>query len=183
MINQRMYGLGSKRSSIREIFEYAKVRAGEIGAENVFDFSIGNPSVPAPEAVHETMRELLESTPSVQLHGYTSAQGDLSVRTRIAQNYQRRFSVALTADDLYMTCGAAASLTISLNALYEAGDEVIVFAPYFAEYKVFAEGAGMRLIVVKSDEKTMLPDFEALKKAITPHTKAVFHVSDNFYVV
>ena len=173
MWNKRAYGLGSKRSSIREIFEYAKKRAGEIGAEQVFDFSIGNPSVPAPKRVDETLKQLVDETPSVLLHGYTSAQGDFSVRQTIAQNYARRFSVPLTADDLYMTCGAAASLTVSLNALYEEGDEVIVFAPYFAEYKVFVEGAGAKLVVVRSNEETMLPDFEALKIAITAHTKAV----------
>ena len=179
MINEKMYGLGSKRSSIREIFEYAKVRAAEIGAENVFDFSIGNPSVPAPEAVNETIKKLVEETPSVALHGYTSAQGGKDVRDSIAANYKKRFGVELSGDDLYMTCGAAASLTITLNALYEAEDEVIVFAPYFAEYRVFVEGAGMKLVVLRSDEKTMLPDFETLKKAITPHTKAVLINSPN----
>ncbi len=179
MINEKMYGLGSKRSSIREIFEYAKVRAAEIGAENVFDFSIGNPSVPAPEAVNETIKKLVEETPSVALHGYTSAQGGKDVRDSIAANYKKRFGVELSGDDFYMTCGAAASLTITLNALYEAEDEVIVFAPYFAEYRVFVEGAGMKLVVLRSDEKTMLPDFETLKKAITPHTKAVLINSPN----
>ena len=179
MLNEKMYGLGSKRSSIREIFEYAKRRAVEIGAENVFDFSIGNPSVAAPECVHGTLEQLLKDTPSVALHGYTSAQGDASVRKTIADNYARRFGVPLAADDLYMTCGAAASLTITLNALYEDGDEVVVIAPYFAEYKVFTEGAGAKLVVAPSDEKTMLPDFTALAKAITPHTKAVIINSPN----
>ena len=179
MLNERMYGLGSKRSTIRELFEYAKARSAQIGAENVFDFSIGNPSVPAPEVVNETIKKLVTETPSVALHGYTSAQGDKAVRDKIAENYTRRFGVAISGDDLYMTCGAAASLTITLNALYEAGDEVIVFAPYFAEYRVFVEGAGMKLVVLRSDEKTMLPDFETLKKAITPHTKAVLINSPN----
>lgn len=179
MINQKMYGLGSKRSSIREIFEYAKTRAAEIGKENVFDFSIGNPSVPAPEAVNETIVKLVQETPSVALHGYTSAQGDKCVRDTIAANYTKRFGVAISGDDLYMTCGAAASLTITLNALYEKDDEVIVFAPYFAEYRVFVEGAGAKLVVVQSDEKTMFPDFKALEKAINPHTKAVLINSPN----
>lgn len=179
MINQKMYGLGSKRSSIREIFEYAKTRAAEIGKENVFDFSIGNPSVPAPEAVNETIVKLAQEMPSVALHGYTSAQGDKCVRDTIAANYTKRFGVAISGDDLYMTCGAAASLTITFNALYEKDDEVIVFAPYFAEYRVFVEGAGAKLVVVQSDEKTMFPDFKALEKAINPHTKAVLINSPN----
>ena len=179
MINERTYGLGSKRSSIREIFEYAKARAEVIGKENVHDFSIGNPSVPAPEVVHDTIKALIQDAPSVVLHGYTSAQGDKAVRDTIAGNYTRRFGVELTGDDLYMTCGAAASLTITLNALYESGDEFIVIAPYFAEYKVFIEGAGAKAVVVRSDEKTLLPDFDALKNAITPQTKGVLINSPN----
>ena len=179
MYNEKMYALGSKRSTIREIFEYAKVRASEIGAENVFDFSIGNPSVPAPEQVNETIRSLVERMPSVALHGYTSAQGDKGVRDTIAQNYTRRFSVPVSGDDLYMTCGAAASLTITLKALQEENDEFIVFAPFFPEYRVFVENAGAKLVVVQSSEKTMLPDFDALKKAITPNTKGVIINSPN----
>ena len=179
MLNEKMYGLGSKRSSIREIFEYAKTRATEIGAENVFDFSIGNPSVPAPNAVNETIEKLVKETPSVQLHGYTSAQGDKAVRDGIAANYSKRFGVAISGDDLYMTCGAAASLTVSLHALHEDGDEIFVFAPYFAEYKVFVEGSGAKLVVVPSNEKTMLPDFEALSKAINKNTKGVLINSPN----
>ena len=91
MVNEKMYGLGSKRSSIREIFEYAKTRSAEIGAENVFDFSIGNPSVPAPAIVNETIIRTVQEMPSVALHGYTSAQGDKSVRDTIAANYTKRF--------------------------------------------------------------------------------------------
>ena len=179
MYNEKMYTLGSKRSTIREIFEYAKVRASEIGAENVFDFSIGNPSVPAPNAVNESICRIVKEMPSVQLHGYTSAQGDKTVRDTIALNYSRRFGVAVSGDDLYMTCGAAASLTITLKALQEENDEFIVFAPFFPEYRVFVENAGARLVVVPSDEKTMLPDFTALKKAINPHTKGVLINSPN----
>lgn len=179
MYNERMYGLGSKRSTIREIFEYAKKRSAEIGAENVFDFSIGNPSVPAPDEVNAAIKRIVDETPSVALHGYTSAQGDKAVRDRIAENYARRFGVKLTGDDLYMTCGAAASLTITLGALTCAGDEFIVFAPFFPEYRVFVEGAGAKLTVLKSDEKTMLPDFEALERALNPRVKGVLVNSPN----
>ena len=179
MINQRMYALGSKRSTIREIFEYAKKRSAQIGAENVFDFSIGNPSVPAPDEVNDAIERIVGETPSVELHGYTSAQGDKAVRDKIAENYTRRFGVELSGDDLYMTCGAAASLTITLNALFCEGDEFIVFAPFFPEYRVFVEGAGAKLTVLKSDEKTMLPDFEALERALTPSVKGVLINSPN----
>ena len=179
MINEKMYGLGSKRSSIREIFEYAKKRGAEIGADKVFDFSIGNPSVPAPDAVNETISRLVKETPSVVLHGYTSAQGDKEVRDTIAENYTKRFGVALSGDDLYMTCGAAASLTITMKALVNGGDEILTFAPYFPEYKVFVENAGAKLTVLPSDEKTMLPDFDALSNALHPRVKGVLINSPN----
>ena len=179
MINEKMYELGSKRSTIREIFEYAKLRAGEIGAENVFDFSIGNPSVPAPKQVNESICRIVNEMPSVLLHGYTSAQGDNTVRAQIAEKYSKRFGVTLSGDDLYMTCGAAASLTITCKALVNDGEEIIVFAPFFPEYRVFVENTGAKLVVLSSDEKTMLPDFEALKNALNPRVKGVIINSPN----
>ncbi len=178
MLNQKMYELGSKRSVIREIFEYAKKRGEEIGRENVFDFSIGNPSVPAPEQVNQTIKQLVDETPSVALHGYTSAQGDKGVREQIAGNLRRRFGAQVSGDDLYMTCGAAASLTITFHALKEDGDEFITFAPYFTEYKVFVEGAGAKLVALSSD-KNLQPDFSALEQAITPRTKGLLINSPN----
>ena len=178
MYNERMYQLGSKRSTIREIFEYAKKRSEEIGAENVFDFSIGNPSVPAPAEVNEAICRIVQEMPSVALHGYTSAQGDKTVRDTIAKNYTRRFGVELSGDDLYMTCGAAASLTITFKALANAGDEFIVFAPYFPEYAVFVETSGAKLVVLPSDEN-MQPDFNALEKALNPNVKGLLINSPN----
>ncbi|MBQ8428537.1 MAG: pyridoxal phosphate-dependent aminotransferase [Clostridia bacterium] len=178
MYNERMYQLGSKRSSIREIFEYAKKRGAEIGAENVFDFSIGNPSVPAPKAVGEAMERIMKETDPVKLHEYTSAQGDKGVRDKIARNYARRFGVELSGDDLYMTCGAAASLTITFKALTCDKDEFLVFAPYFPEYSVFVANAGAKLTVLPSDEN-MQPDFEALKKALNPKVKGLLINSPN----
>ena len=179
MYNEEVYRLGSKRSAIREIFEYAKKRGAEIGEENVFDFSIGNPSVPAPDAVNEAIVRIVNETPAVALHGYTSAQGDKAVRDKIAANYTKRFGVAISGEDLYMTCGAAASLTITLRALTCEGDEFIVFAPYFPEYAVFAQGAGAKLKVVPSDPDTLLPDFQALEKALTAKVKGVLINSPN----
>ncbi len=179
MINEKMYQLGSKRSTIREIFEYAKTRAAEIGADKVFDFSIGNPSVPAPKQVNDAILRIVNEMPSVALHGYTSAQGDKAVRDTIAANYTRRFGVQLCGDDLYMTCGAAASLTITFKALANAGDEFITFAPFFPEYGVFVATSGATLTVLKSDPKTMQPDFAALEQAISPKTKGVLINSPN----
>lgn len=178
MINEKAMALGKKRSIIREIFEYAKVRGAEIGKENVFDFSIGNPSVPAPAVVNEEIKNIVNEMPSVALHGYTSAQGDFSVRKTIAEYLNSRFSCGMTADYLYMTVGAAASLTITLKALSNPGDEIITFAPYFTEYKVFAENAGAKLVAVGSDEEFQ-PDFSALEKALNSKTKAVLINSPN----
>ena len=179
MVNEKMYGLGSKRSSIREIFEYAKKRAGEIGADKVFDFSIGNPSVPAPKEVNEAICRIVNEMPSVALHGYTSAQGDKAVRDKIAENYVKRFHVQLSGDDLYMTVGAAASLTITFKALACDGDEFITFAPFFPEYNVFVATSGAKLTVLPSDPKTMQPDFQALEKALKKNVKGVLINSPN----
>ena len=179
MISEKMMGLGKKRSVIREIFEYSKVRKAEIGAENVFDFSIGNPSIPTPDAVTAAMKDLIETTDPVALHGYTSAQGDAGVRKAIADSIIKRFGAAASPDLLYMTCGAAASLTITLNALVCSGDEVILLAPFFPEYRVFAEKAGAKVTVVKCREGDFQIDADALEKAINPNTKAVIVNSPN----
>lgn len=178
-ISQKMLGLGKKSSVIREIFEYSKRRKAEIGAENVFDFSIGNPSVPAPDSVNETMKRLLTEGDPVMLHGYTAASGDPAVRQKLADAVNREFNAGARWDLIYMTCGAAASLTISLAAITEPGDEVIVFAPFFPEYRVFAEHAGAKLVPVMTDSKTFQLDFDALEKSITSHTKAVIINSPN----
>ncbi len=179
MVNEKAYALGSKRSVIRELFEYAKKRGAEIGVENVYDFSIGNPSVPAPEKVNAEICRLTQEMPSVELHGYTSAQGDKWVRDTIAKNMKTRFAFEMDGDLLYMTCGAAASLTITLNALtVEKGDEFLVFAPFFPEYRVFVEGAGAKLTVLPADQK-LQPDIGALKKALNPHVRGVIINSPN----
>ncbi|MBQ1936088.1 MAG: aminotransferase class I/II-fold pyridoxal phosphate-dependent enzyme, partial [Clostridia bacterium] len=173
IVSEKMYALGSKRSEIRELFEYGKKRIAEVGAENVFDFSIGNPSVPAPDCVKETLADLVLNGDPVSLHGYTSAQGDATVRQACADYIQKTHGCDATANDFYMTCGAAASLTISLSALAQEGDEVIILAPYFPEYKVFIAQAGMNCVEIKCRESDFQIDFDAFEKAITAHTKAV----------
>ena len=179
MVSKAMRELGRHRSVIRDIFEYGNRRKAQIGAENVFDFSLGNPNVPAPQIVTDTLRKLIAETPAAALHAYTSAAGDPQVRQAIAQYIQDTFGFAAQAKDLYMTVGAAASLTITLTALAEEGDEVIALAPYFPEYKVFAETAGAKFVVVNSAEGTFQLDAAALEGAITPHTKAVIINSPN----
>ena len=179
MISEKMLELGKKSSVIREIFEYGKKRKAEIGADNVFDFSLGNPSVPAPKKVTDVMNRLISETPAEVLHGYTSAPGDMNVRTAIAENIKEKFGVDANAGNIYMTCGAAASLTVTLNAVAEAGDEVIVLAPFFPEYRVFVEQAGAKLVTVSCKKDDLQIDFAALENAVTPNTKAIIVNSPN----
>ncbi len=179
MLNQKNVQLGNVRSSIRELFEYGKKLKAEIGEENVYDFSLGNPSVPAPKEVKDALSDLIQNGDPVLLHGYTSAQGDYKVRKIIADYINSRFALSLTADNIYMTCGAAASLAITLNAILNSGDEVITFAPFFPEYKVFCEHAGGKLVAVESEDGTFQIDFEKLEKALTDKTKAVIINSPN----
>lgn len=179
MINEKMLELGKKRSAIRELFEYGRMRKAQIGAHKVFDFSLGNPSIPAPKEVTEEMIRLLTTEDPVVLHGYTSAQGDASVRAAVAATESARAGVEISPDRVYMTCGAAASLTISLHALILPGDEVIVLAPYFPEYRVFAEKSGAVLREVRCLPDTFAIDFSALAAAITPKTKALILNSPN----
>lgn len=179
MYNKTMYELGSHRSVIRDLFEFGKKRAAEVGADKVYDFSLGNPNVPAPDGVKEAAERLLAMPDNTVLHGYTSAQGDAEVRKAVADNINARFGAGVSPDFIYMTCGAAASLTITLNALYEDGDEFILLAPFFPEYSVFVKAAGGTPVVVPFDEKTFAPDLSALEKAVTPRTKGVIVNSPN----
>ena len=179
MLNEKMYALGSRRSIIREIFEYCKTRASEIGADKVFDFSIGNPSVEPPKEIAEAIKDLVDNASPVLLHGYTSAQGDAGVREAIANEINERFGAGVGANNIYMTCGAAASLTISLRALLNEGEECVVFAPFFTEYRVFIENAGGRVVVSKPLEKTFQIDVCDFESKITEKTKAVIMNSPN----
>lgn len=179
MINEKMAALGKKPSVIRKIFEYSNKRKAEIGEENVFDFSLGNPSIPAPKEVTQTLKELVIDTDPVKLHGYTSAPGDLSVRKQISENIFKKFGFSCGFKDIYMTCGAAASLTVSLKALCISGDEVIVLSPYFPEYAVFIENANAKIKEVPLSTDTMHIDFNALESAINKRTKAIIINSPN----
>ena len=180
LVSEEMYELGSKRSAIRELFEYGKKRAEVVGAENVYDFSLGNPTVPAPDCVNETIRKLTEELNSIQLHGYTSAQGDLECRQATADYLNRTYGTHFQADNFYMTMGAAASLSICFKALTtERDDEFITIAPFFPEYRVFVESAGAKLVVIPPDTCNFQIDFDALEKSLTPHTKGVIINSPN----
>lgn len=177
--NNEMFGLGSKRSIIREIFEYSKVRGAEIGADKVYDFSLGNPSVEPPQEIKDTIIDLINNQNSVLLHGYTSAQGDFGVRKTISDDINAKFNLNLTPNHIYMTCGAAASLSICLKAVMNSGDECIVFAPFFTEYRVFVNNAGGKLVVSNPQEKTFQIDIKDFESKITPKTKAIIINSPN----
>lgn len=180
-INQEMTLLGKVRSVIRDTFEYGNKRAAEIGREHVFDFSLGNPNVPAPEALERELSRLLEKEDPVFLHGYTSAPGDPETRNAIACDLQERFGIRAGAEDIYLTCGAAAAVAVVCRALVNPGDgdEIIVIAPFFPEYRVFAEAAGATLTVVPPDTESFGILFPELERRISPHTKAIIVNSPN----
>ena len=177
MINEKMYALGSTRSKIRELFEYGKELSKKIGAENVFDYTLGNPSVPCPRKVTET---IVYEVQNPSIHGYTSAQGDFGARKAICDYNLSRYGFALSPDLTYLTCGAAAGLAITLRALISApSDKILTIAPFFPEYKVFTENAGGSLIFSKCDETSFDIDLTAFESAITPDVQAVIINSPN----
>ena len=178
--NEKMYDLGSRRSAIRELFEYGKQRAAIVGTENIYDFSLGNPTVPAPDCVDETIRRLTEELDCIRLHGYTSAQGDMETRTAIAEFLNKIHGTDFSANDFYITMGAAASLSIAFHALTTSKeDEFIAIAPFFPEYKVFVEAAGADLRVVPADTENFQIDFDALTEMINKNTKGIIINSPN----
>ena len=178
MVSERMLGLGTARSVIRELFEYGNQRKAEVGAENVFDFSLGNPSVPAPREVNEAIIRILQENPD-GIHCYTSAPGDIGARQRFADSLNRRFGENYGPDEFYITVGAAAALCCVLNGLSCPGDEFIVFAPFFPEYKVFIEGAGAKMVMVPPEIEGFQIDFEAFEQRISARTKGVIVNSPN----
>ncbi|MBR2045098.1 MAG: pyridoxal phosphate-dependent aminotransferase [Agathobacter sp.] len=178
--NKESYELGSKRSAIRELFEYGKQRVAIVGAENVYDFSLGNPTVPAPDCVDEIIRQLTEEMDCMKLHGYTSAQGDVETRTAIAEFLNQTHGTHFVADDFYITMGAAASLSIAFRALTTSKeDEFITIAPFFPEYKVFVEAAGASLKVVPADTENFQIDFGKLEEMLNGNTKGIIINSPN----
>lgn len=179
MINPTAYALGAARSCIRELFEYGRQQAALVGEENVFDFSLGNPSIPAPPQVEQAIREVLEEMEPLALHGYTPAAGDLEARKAISQDLNSRFGASSGPEDFFLGCGAAPELVSVLKALAVPGANVIAIAPYFPEYRPFAENAGLEFRVVPPD----IPDFqiplEPLAQAVDRNTQAVILNSPN----
>lgn len=172
MISEACYELGSKSSIIREIFSFGLKRKAEIGADKVYDFSLGNPSIPAPDSVKQAILELMEQ-PAEEIHAYSPAPGDAKVRKIIADSLNRRFGESFTEANIFMTCGAAASLNICFTAIANPGDEFVTFAPFFPEYRCWVEATGASLQVVQPHLPDFQIDFEAFEKVLNPKTKAV----------
>ena len=179
MVSEEMYVLGTKKSTIRTIFEFGQKRAAEVGAENVFDFSLGNPNVPAPDFIRDAAVDILMHGDPTEVHGYTIAPGKPTVREALAADLKRRFGMEVTGKNLFMTAGAAASVTITFKALTEPGDEFVTFAPFFPEYRVFVEACGGKLVVVPAKTDDFQIDLTALERVLTPQTKAVIVNSPN----
>lgn len=179
MLNETAYTLGSNRSCIRELFEYGRKQAAIVGPENVFDYSLGNPSIPSPPEVNQAIRDILTDTDSLALHGYTSAVGDYETRKAISDDLNRRYGAQTQPEDFFLGCGAAPELVSVFRALAVPGGEILVIAPYFPEYKPFAEESGLIFRVVPPD----LPDFQinlnAVEAMLTPHTQALILNSPN----
>ena len=179
MINKNMYALGANRSCIRELFEYGRQRAAIVGAENVFDYSLGNPSIPAPARVNEAIAAVIAEMPSLAVHGYTSAPGDLGLRQAVADDLNERYNAGVRANDLFIGCGAAPELVSVIRALAVENSEFIAVAPFFPEYRPFVESSGGRLVVVPADIPNFQIDFAALENALNANTQAIILNSPN----
>ncbi len=178
MINETMYNLGAEPNAIRELFGFGMQRKAVVGAENVFDYSIGNPSVPAPEKVRSTIIELAQGDP-VKLHEYTPAQGDPEVRRTVADYIRATFDVPAEANQVYMTTGASSAIAISLAAITNPGDEIIVISPYFPEYVTWAGTCGCEVVAVPAEAGSFQLDVPAIEDAVTEKTSAVIINSPN----
>ena len=173
MLNQTAYSLGANRSCIRDLFEYGRARAAVVGEENVFDYSLGNPSIPSPAAVDEAVRQILQDTPTLQIHGYTSAVGDAATRQAIADDLNRRYDAGCRGENFFLGCGAAPELVAVFTALAVPEGELLAIAPYFPEYKPFAQAAGLNFRVVPPDVPEFQIKLDAVEAMLTPHTQAV----------
>ena len=179
MYNQTAYELGSNRSCIRDLFEYGRARAAIVGEENVFDYSLGNPSIPAPQEVNDAIRDILNDTPSIAIHGYTSAIGDLATRKAIVDDLNARYGQNITPEELFIGSGAAPELCAVFQALATPGSKILAIAPYFPEYGPFVRGAGADFDVVPADVPGFQIDFAALTEKLTENTCALILNSPN----
>lgn len=179
MINSNAYALGANRSCIRDLFEYGRQRAAIVGEDHVYDFSLGNPSIPSPREVDQAVREILSDTDSLKIHSYTTAVGDYETRKAISEDLNSRYGVSTRPEDFFLGCGAAPELVAVFRALAIPGGEVLTVAPYFPEYKPFVQEAGLNFRVIPPDVPDFQISLEAVEKELNPHTQAVLINSPN----
>ena len=179
MISDKMKILVNNNSVIREMFEEGKKLAEIYGKENVYDFSLGNPNVPAPKEINDAIKEIVDNENSVVLHGYMSNSGYEDVRDAISKNINEKFETNFSKDNIIMTVGAASGLNIVLKSILNPGEEVIVFAPYFVEYRNYINNYDGKIVEVLSKEPTFEPDLDAFEKSITENTRAAIINSPN----
>ena len=173
MVSETMYALGSKRSCIRELFEYGLRQAKAVGKENVFDFSIGNPSIPSPPEVNEAFVSIVRDRDSLSVHGYTTAGGSDEARAAVAADLNARYDAHIKPQNLFFTCGAAPALIAAIRALAVEGAEIMAIAPYFAEYRPFVEANGPKFVAVPADREAFQIRFDELEARITSHTQGI----------
>nr|WP_325184930.1 pyridoxal phosphate-dependent aminotransferase [uncultured Oscillibacter sp.] len=173
MVSETMYTLGSRRSCIRELFEYGLKQAKIVGRENVYDFSIGNPSIPAPPEVNEAFVSIVQERDSLSVHGYTTAGGSDEARAAVAADLNARYDAKIRPQNLFLTCGAAPALIAAIRALAVEGAEIMTIAPYFAEYRPFVEANGPKFVVVPADREAFQIRFDELEARVTSHTQGI----------
>ena len=179
MYNKNAYEMGTNGCTIRELAAYGAARAQIVGEENVFNFTIGNPSLPAPREVTDTVRDILDNMDNLAIHSYTSATGDLRAREAIARDLNNRFGTDITAGELFLGCGASPELCAVFGALSMPGGEIIAIAPCFSEYEPFAQSAGCTLKVVAADVPNFQIRLDAVEEAMNPNTVALIINSPN----
>ena len=173
MISEHYKAMLSGKSVIRELSEYASARGKEIGYENVFDYSLGNPSVPVPKHFTDVFVELAQNPDSMLVHGYSPSLGIPSVKEKIAESLNRRFNMNYKGEDIFPTSGAAGALAHAFRLVCAPGDEIITFAPFFPEYRPYVEDAGFVLKVVPPDTKAFQVNFDNFEELITEKTSAI----------
>ena len=180
MADKKMYELGAVRSKFSELFEYGQAQAAKIGWENIYDFSLGNPSIPAPDCVKEAIIDMLDHKTSREIHSYTNARGLLEVRQYLADYMNETYDAGVRAENFHLTVGSSASLAVIIRALQEdTSDEFIVIAPFYPEYRIFIEPIGSKCVVVPPDTEHFQLSIEGVAQAITPHTRAIIVNSPN----
>ena len=180
MVNQEYYTLGTAPSVIRQLFAYGLEQAKVVGPENVYDYSLGNPSIPAPKKVNESIKKIVDETDSIKLHGYSMAPGFEEARAAVAKDLAARFGLDVKASELFFTCGAAPALISIIKALIvDADTEIMAIAPFFPEYRPFVNANGGKLMVVPADTKAFQIHLDEVEKRITKHTQAIIVNSPN----